>query len=551
MRKKAQFEIASRQDTESFGKALDQENPQLQRIHGIWGLAQIGRHTPDAVKPLIFLLKDDDSEIRAQAAKMLGDVRYEPAGDALIPLLKDENIRVRFFAAEALGRLSWQPAIEPIIEMLEVNNDEDVYLRHGGAIALARIGDVDALAELSDHHSRAVRIAAVVALRRLEDPGVIRFLEDEDEFVVTNAARAINDDAFIEEGIEALAGMVEQNRFKNEPLMRRAINANLYLGTTEAAQRLAEFALRKDIPAPLRVEAMQTLSVWPESSSLDRVTGDPRGEVENNPEDARQAIAQVIDHLLEGAGDDLKIASIEAVGSLEFEPAIPQIMNMVGADSSPEVRIASLQTLVDMEYDEIEDAVFTALEDEEQRVRMNALRKIPNLDLPKENIVALIEPVLERGTVDERQVALSTLGQIDDPSAYQLLDRYLQLLINGELDREVELELVQAAESAESETVQEKLQAYQLNKSENDSVSVYRELLYGGDAESGRRIFYQNDAGQCIRCHVINGEGGEAGPDLSSIGSQLSREELLRAMIRAQRPDSPGFWYCHPDPRQR
>src|SRR5690625_8053561 len=72
---------------------------------------------------------------------MLCDVRYEPAGDVLIPLLSDEHARVRYFAAEALGRIGYQEAVQPIVEMLEANNDEDVYLRHGGAIALARIGD--------------------------------------------------------------------------------------------------------------------------------------------------------------------------------------------------------------------------------------------------------------------------------------------------------------------------------------------------------------------------------------------------------------------------
>src|SRR5690625_7709352 len=94
---------------------------------------------------------------------MLGDVLYEPAGDALIPLLSDENARVRYFAAEALGRIGYQEAVQPLVEMLEANNDEDVYLRHGGAIALARIGDSESVTALSNHTCRAGRIAAVVA----------------------------------------------------------------------------------------------------------------------------------------------------------------------------------------------------------------------------------------------------------------------------------------------------------------------------------------------------------------------------------------------------
>lgn len=541
VRKKAQFELASRDEGDTFEKALQRTNPQLQRIHGIWGLAQIGRRITDTVAPLIPLLKDRDPEIRAQAAKMLGDVRYEPGADAIIPLLTDDNARVRFFAAEALGRLSWRPALEPIVNMLEVNNDEDVYLRHGGAIALARIGDAEALMALSDHPSRAVRIAAVVALKRLEHPGVSRFLKDEDEFIVTNAARAINDDALVEGGLGTLAEILEQGRFSNEPLIRRAINANLYTGTKKAANRLAQFALRKNIAESLKVEAMKTLAVWSESSKLDRVTGDPRGKIENNPEEARQAISSVVDEIISGSESNLKIATLETVSSLKHESAISNIMGLIREDPSPDVRIASLQTLIALNYDDIEKAVFTALKDETQRVRMNALYAVPHLNIPAKNMIDLIRPVLDNGTVDERQAALTTLGSIDEPSAYELLNRQVQLLISGELDRKVELDLIQAVESGGSELLKEKLRTYQSKRSRNDSVAVYRETLYGGDAGKGRRIFYQNDAAQCIRCHVINGEGGEAGPDLSSVGSRISREDMLLAMVDPNARITPGY----------
>ena len=81
--------------------------------------------------------------------------------------------------------------------MLAANNEQDVYLRHAVAIALSRIGTADAIAGLSTNPNRAVRIAAVVALRRLKDAGVARFLADQDEYIVTEAARAINDDGVV------------------------------------------------------------------------------------------------------------------------------------------------------------------------------------------------------------------------------------------------------------------------------------------------------------------------------------------------------------------
>ena len=199
VRQKAQFELAKRgaKGAAVFQKSIKQKENQLARVHGIWGLSQLARQDKQYARALLPLLKDKDPEIKAQAAKWLGDVRYAEAGKALLPLLKDASPRARFFAAEALGRIAYAPAIQPIIAMLEANNDEDAYLRHAGSLALARIGQPEPIVALASHSSRALRIAAVVALRRMSHPGIARFLADADEFVVTEAARAINDDRSI------------------------------------------------------------------------------------------------------------------------------------------------------------------------------------------------------------------------------------------------------------------------------------------------------------------------------------------------------------------
>jgi HEAT repeat protein len=71
---------------------------------------QLARQNKKHARLLLPLLQDGDAEIRAQAAKWLGDIRFTEAGGALIPLLKDTASRARFFAAEALGRIKYKPA---------------------------------------------------------------------------------------------------------------------------------------------------------------------------------------------------------------------------------------------------------------------------------------------------------------------------------------------------------------------------------------------------------------------------------------------------------
>jgi putative membrane-bound dehydrogenase-like protein len=50
-----------------------------------------------------------------------------------------------------------------------------------------------------------------------------------------------------------------------------------------------------------------------------------------------------------------------------------------------------------------------------------------------------------------------------------------------------------------------------------------------GDATNGRLVF--NTTGTCHKCHVVNKIGREVGPDLSEIGSKLSRQAMFESII--------------------
>ena len=127
VRMKAQFELAKRGDKGAavFLQTFSPAEPQLARVNAIWGMSQLARKDMKYAKNLLPLLNDKDAEIRAQAAKWIGDIKYAEAGQQLIPLLKDTASRVRFFAAEALGRIKYEAAIDPLIGFLKDNDDKD------------------------------------------------------------------------------------------------------------------------------------------------------------------------------------------------------------------------------------------------------------------------------------------------------------------------------------------------------------------------------------------------------------------------------------------
>jgi putative heme-binding domain-containing protein len=58
-----------------------------------------------------------------------------------------------------------------------------------------------------------------------------------------------------------------------------------------------------------------------------------------------------------------------------------------------------------------------------------------------------------------------------------------------------------------------------------------------GDAQNGERIFRAN----CSSCHMVNGRGGQLGPDLSRVGSGRARPALLNKLRGTGGAIRPGY----------
>ena len=544
IRQKTQFELVERgkKGAEILEKNIHQTDNQLARIHGIIGLSQLARlEKPDYASPLLVLLTDNDPEIRAQAAKWLGDIRYQEAGEALLPLLKDENNRVSFFAAEALGRIAHEPAIPGLIDLLSRNNDEDAFVRHAASLALARIGNPEPLVSLADHPSRAVRIGAVVALRRLSHPGVSRFLNDQDEHIVTDAARAINDDFSIEEALPALAAVLNQTSFTNEALIRRAINANLRLGTAEAMQQLLTYSIKANAPIEMRKEALEALGTWAKPSVLDRVDGRYRGEIDRDVTLVRTATKETLLQLLTDGNSQIRLVAVETIGKIGLEEGGSRLATILEKDSNPQVREAALRSLLALEESQKVEAIKLALADPEKEVRVAALDLLKNIAVEEQVKAELLSEVIEKHSIEEKQAAVQALTALSIEISRPLFEKLVGRLESGSLPAEIQLELSEALDSIGDAELLQRNETYVQSLSPDSLVASFAGSLYGGDEELGRRIFFRNQSAQCVRCHAYDDMGGGAGPPINGVAAKLSRQQLLEAMIEPSKRLAPGY----------
>lgn len=540
IRQKAQFELAKRTfwGYRALEKALTEEENQFARIHAIWGIGQIAAKDVDDAEPLLNLLSDEDPEIIAQSVKVLGDVRYGKAADSLIALTTHQNDRVKFYAAQALGRLKHENAIEPILAMIEANNDQDLYLRHAAVLALARIGKAEPIVALANNENRSLRIAAVLVLRKLQDPRISIFLSDEDEYIVTEAARAINDDLSIEAALPALAATLNNEKFTSEPLLRRAINAALRVGGDEQLDFLINFAKRKSVSSDLRGEALAALGTWNNPSLLDRVDGRYRGEIIRQNGQLEEKIRKDIPSFLNERQPEILIGiskTLSAVGITDYNN---ELFSIFRYNKSADVRATVLNSLGQLKFEQMETAMSIGMKDSNEEVRTAAVGLLAQLNIPKEKLPSIVDPIFKRGSISEQQRMLNVLGDLPVENSNALLSSLINKASKDQLKQGILLDLMESVNATENPKLIAQLDKL---KEAGYSADSFQETLYGGNWWAGRSVFNNNPTAQCVRCHSVNGSGGEVGPKLDNIGNILNRQQLLEALIEPSIRLAPGY----------
>jgi len=531
--------------------------PQNAQLHAIWGLGQLLRGAPgsklragtkltDIQAALVARMtaksaKPIDDETRAQAAKVLGEAPAPGRVAELLTALADKSDRVKFFAAQSLARLKANGVKDPVLAMLAANKDRDVYLRVAGIRALAAGTPPSELAALCTHASSSVRLAATIALRRLESEQVAVFLNDKDPAVARDAARAIND-VPIEGATAALARLASMPVLPSDyVVLSRTIEANFREGSAESAKLLARIASDPKIEIRARREAVAALGDFAAPQPRDRLTGSYR-PLPKQVRDGKAAVAELsgaLAKLLIRNQPEVFLTTAKAAARLKLIEAAPFLARAVEKKwDTDSMRLEALKALQALKAPELDTVLPIASKDPSSQVRLWALkaRAVANPALGHE----LVGQALKTGTVEEKQAAIGILGWLQDPAAVTKLSSMLDELVAGKLAPALSLDVLEASQKRNEPSQLAKLEAYEKVRPDTD-LGPYIEAVDGGDVEQGRRTFLFNGAVQCRRCHSVEGHGAEVGPELKTVGKRRSRQYLLEAVVFPSKHFAPGF----------
>ncbi|MEO1994140.1 MAG: PVC-type heme-binding CxxCH protein [Planctomycetaceae bacterium] len=544
VRLRAQYALADKEhrSIKLLGSVARSSKNQLARIHAIWGLGQIGRKISTALYELVPLLSATDPEIRAQAARTLGDNRWRWNGDDLIKLLKDDNQRVRFFAAMGLGKTRHQPAVPAVLELLAENDDKDPFVRHACVMALFWIDDRDTLYKHIQDSRPAVRMGILLALRRLADPRIERFLRDSDPRLITEAARAIHD-LPLKRSLPALASLADQLSSDQSPggkapysdaLIRRVISANLTGDQPANITRLVNLATAQSLPVAMRHEALKALQDWQAPAPRNRVTGIWSPTPERKMQTIQTAVTQHVSRLLSASASSNSLLAIVANLIEQYDlPADHRVFADWVADSerSGPIRIAALRVLVRQQSPLLVDTLRLALQSKQTSPDLRiAARELLATSDPLAAVSELTNTVSDQNAdLAERQHALSALGSLKTTTATQAVTDWTQQLIAGQVAPELQLDVLLVARRHARGQLARDVKVWDEQRSA--SQAPFAVTLLGGNPERGRKIFVGHAKAQCIRCHRVQGRGGAAGPLLDGVAKRLKPQQILESLV--------------------
>lgn len=550
VRQLAQYELAlgRKQSALLAATASDAHASQLARIHALWGTIQFHQQSAasSALTGMSWLpWKDSDPQIRQQCARVAGDLGLKSAVQKLIELLSDSVPLVRSHAAIAVGKLRSRAAIPSLVELVKQNANRDPFIRHAAIVGLSGCATAEDLEKLYTS-SEPVRLAAVVALRRLQSPRVARYLEVSDDLteerlrVVREAVRAVHDDFSIPLALPKLAKMLDDATVPNdEAIIRRAISANFRLGSDDAAKRIARFictpptAMKDELLVEaMQMEALGCLAEWHRTPLVDRVEGRIRKAEGRQLDAGREALSDELPAILAAVDGDVTAEVLRIVAEQSLPINARQLADWVATEAMPvNARVGALRLLAARESQELPSATEIALQDKaaplhraaiELVARTDANRAWQHMDWKSPN------PALQ-------QFYISVLPILDLPAAKEKLAELLVEHRASTSPSETSLDVYQAARKLDAwaDWTQELEKKSRLGR--------FQLALHGGDALRGRAIYHHHVSAQCVRCHEAGGMGKQAGPPLNGIASRVDRQHLLESLIDPSAKIAAGF----------
>ena len=457
-------------------KALLDDAEPNNRARALWVLDRIGGSARPAV---VEQLQSEDPAFRALAVRILRRHGDEFAA-AILPLASDSNGEVRREVILACGKLSGEAAFKALVSLSAACDGRDRYLLEAINIAAGERKQ-KLYAEIESQGKLSVSMLPVLQLLN------------------PDAASAL------------VAARLSQSGLDNETA-RSLLSAAGQIPSIEAGRSLLSLVANDATANDLRQLALSKLlanlgGVWK-----------PLAEEPQTVDTLRKLLAVPACRavLLDGIRDlGLKAFSADVL-------AIAQSANAQPADRQQAIAIA-----VALNADGAGVALRGLLSDKDATVRQAALNAIADL----QDMKGLSEVLTsDKFTLADRKSAAARLLE-STGGALVLLKMIDEDRLAADFKQSLIATIIKHPDANVRLMYERHIPADLRPKKLGASIEPDAILALTGDVARGEQIFRNSSAAQCKSCHVVQGVGGNVGPDLSMIGRKYERAALLETIM--------------------
>jgi putative membrane-bound dehydrogenase-like protein len=451
-------------------------DPRL-RARALWLLAAISKD------PQAYIAKaagDSNPEMRATAVRVARELRT-PLGDVLKLLVRDQSAEVRRECAIGLRNLDVAQRAPLWAELAAQYDGHDRWYLE--ALGIGADGDWD---------------ACLAALKK-----------DVSESLITGAGRDI---VWRSRGTKTPELLEAILRDTNTPLadLPRYLRAFDLLKGREKENALVRLAFDDAGGAKVSDERRSIIV----AGALERLD---REQVVKDPQHFA-ALKRVID-ASRGTSRLVDLVQRFELGGYDAD-----LLKLAQANSENELGVRAIALLLSQRATK---TLAAALASNDAPVVENTVNVLGNALDPRAN--ELLWPIANdpKRPLDVRRQALRAIARTKGGAS-----KVLAKVESGKLDPGLREAAAAALHSSSVEQI--RLRADQLfpiqHAADSKPVPSIRLLVRRtGDVQKGRIVFATN--GTCAKCHTVNGEGKDVGPNLSEIGAKLSRPALYESIL--------------------
>ena len=501
-----------------LSELLQASDDESVRTQAVFILYRIG--TPEAIAAVRKALDDAGLPVRVAAARSLGLARDAAAVNKLMAMVQRDEVAARRQAATALGQIGDARAVPALLSAAEGVSDR--FVEHAITYALITLGDGDTVAEGLVHEAPEVRELALIALDQMpESPlradQLTPFLTSEHEDLQRTALWiATHHPEWADQMVAFLQERLQPEAFTEEE-------------QTLLKELLVSFSERPSVQQ-FMVDQMDDARPERKLLLLDAMA---ESRVTDFPDRWIRAIGR---QLTQGQQPEVQTRALRVVrlrGLASLREALAQVaqQNRYLAD----VRTMALGALVEMDST-LAEPHFAYLYDQlqanqEASARQQAAQVLSEAHLSEDQLLRLATDYLPQADAPTLARLVPTFhGDYNSEVGHALLT---VLMDSKGLDNFSEDNLRAVFASYPEEVAPEVDQLVdKLHEARGQRLQQLETLeadLPKGDIERGRAIFYGKAI--CGNCHAIGTEGGQLGPDLTSIQRDRSTHDILEAIL--------------------